>query len=153
MISREEVFTYAAFFVRTLLVTINLKMGATGCDEIAAEDLMHYDWVPTPDFPFSLYSPWMKMFIGWQTYWILLTNQKQNDLHIIKQCGLSDARLTIKFVYTYKLLHVNCHSFRSRMLPLQKLILIDIKLPSESHMHLFFFLDFHVTWRQNKRAA
>ena len=30
MISREEVFTYAAFFVRTLLVTINLKMGATG---------------------------------------------------------------------------------------------------------------------------
>ena len=29
MISREEVFTYAAFFVRTLLVTINLKMGAT----------------------------------------------------------------------------------------------------------------------------
>ena len=79
------------------------------------------------------------MFIGWQTYWILLTNQKQNDLHIIKQCGLSDARPTIKFVYTYKLLHVNCHSFRSRMLPLQKLILIDIKLPSESHMHLFFF--------------
>ena len=29
MICREEVFTYAAFFVRTLLVKINLKMGAT----------------------------------------------------------------------------------------------------------------------------
>ena len=30
------------------------------------------------------------MFIGWQTYWILLTNQTQNNLHIIKQCGWSD---------------------------------------------------------------
>ena len=34
MISREEVFTYAAFFVRTLLVTINLKMGATGATRL-----------------------------------------------------------------------------------------------------------------------
>ena len=40
----------------------------------------------------SLPSKPLEMFIGWQTYWILLTNQAQNqDLHIIKQCGWSDA--------------------------------------------------------------
>ena len=44
---------------------------------------------PPPDFP-SLDSPWMEMFIGLQTYWILLMNQTQNDKHIIKQCGWSD---------------------------------------------------------------
>ena len=40
--------------------------------------------------PWYLDGPWMEMFIGWQTYWMLLTNQTQNDLHIIKQCGSLD---------------------------------------------------------------
>ena len=37
------------------------------------------------------------MFIGCQTYWILLTNQAQNDLHIIEQCaGWSDVFTSLR---------------------------------------------------------
>ena len=63
------------------------KNGCIG--ESREEEVMHYDWVPTPDFP-SLDSPWMEMFIGLQTYWILLKNQTENDKHIIKQCVWSE---------------------------------------------------------------
>ena len=49
MIEREEVFTYAAFFVCTLLAKINTKMAAY---EIAVEKVMHYDSVPTQTFLF-----------------------------------------------------------------------------------------------------
>ena len=49
MIEREEVFTYAAFFVCTLLVKINTKMAAY---EIAVEKVMHYDSVLTQTFLF-----------------------------------------------------------------------------------------------------
>ena len=45
-------------------------------------------------------------------------------------CHTYVLQYTIKSVYTYKLCQVNCHSFRSRMLPLQNThVLIDIKLP------------------------
>ena len=50
---------------------------------------MRHDGVPTRDLS-SLDSPCMEMFISWQTYRILLTNQTQNDLHVIKQCRWSD---------------------------------------------------------------
>ena len=76
---------------------------------------MRDDWVPTPDFP-SLYSPWMEMFIGCQAYWILLTNQTQNELHIITQCGWWDVLQV--WAFTERWVH-NCHSFSSRMLSLQ----------------------------------
>ena len=64
---------------------------------------MRDDWVPTPDFP-SLYSPWMEMFIGCQAYWILLTNQTQNELHIIKQCGWWDVLQV--WAFTDRLVHI-----------------------------------------------
>ena len=42
-----------------------------------------------PRLPFPCY-PLDGAFIGWQTYGILLTNQTQNDVQIIKQCDWSD---------------------------------------------------------------
>ena len=47
----------------------------------------------------------------------LLTNQAQNDLHIIKQLKAVGQK-SDKFV-DIMLVHVNCHSFRSRLLSLQ----------------------------------
>ena len=75
------------FCVSSSCLKIRHKNGCIG--ESREEEVMYYDWVPTPDFP-SLDSPWMEMFIGLQTYWILLKNQTQNDKHIIKQCVWSD---------------------------------------------------------------
>ena len=117
MRGREEVFTYAAFFcVYTLLVKINTKIAAY---EIGAEEVVHYDWVPTTDFPSSLYSPWMEnMFICWQTQWILSSWIKHKWPAYYQTMWLV-RRLTIKFVYTYKYCFINCHSFRSTMLLLQ----------------------------------
>ena len=47
----------------------------------------------------------------------LLTNQAQNDLHIIKQLKAVGQK-SDKFA-DIMLVHVNCHSFRSRLLSLQ----------------------------------
>ena len=47
----------------------------------------------------------------------LLTNQAQNDLHIIKQIKAVGQK-SDKFA-DIMLVHVNCHSFRSRLLSLQ----------------------------------
>ena len=47
----------------------------------------------------------------------LLTNQAQNDLHIIKQLKAVGQKCD-EFA-DIMLVHVNCHSFRSRLLSLQ----------------------------------
>ena len=136
---REEVFTYAAFFcVYTLLVKINTKIATY---EIGAEEVMHYDWVPTADFPSSLYSPWMEnMFICWQTQWILSSWIKHKWAAYYQTMWLV-RRLTIKFVYTYKYCFINCHSFRSRMLPLQNTHVHELP-PIVSYACTCFFLTF-----------
>ena len=86
----------------------------------------------------SLPSKPLEMFIGWQTYWILLTNQAQNqDLHIFKQCGWSDA------------LQVCGHSFKSRLLSWNTLKLSFLR----SLIRNRFGFNFHATRRQKKRTV
>ena len=122
-------------FVSSSCLKIRHKNGCIR--ESTEEEVMQYDWVPTPDFP-SLDSPWMELFISLQTYWILLMNQTQNDKHILSNNVVGQT--SYKFVYTYRLFHVNCHSFRLRMSLLQTW---DISSFLRSLIHTHFCFDFH----------
>ena len=96
------------------------------------------------------FSPWKCWSIGWQTYWILLTNKAQNDLLVIKQCGCSmllNVVALYKFVDAYRLIHVNYHSFMSRLLSLKTHLNVLCNL-----MCSHFCFSSHVTWRQRKKS-
>ena len=68
-------------------------------------------WLSTlPRLPLPR-SPW-KCSFSRQTYWILLMSTKWSA--VIKRCSTP-----FKFADTYRLVHVNCHSFKSRLLSLK----------------------------------
>ena len=117
--------------------------------ESTEEEIIHYDWVPPPpDFP-SLDSPWMEMFIGLQTYWILLMNQTQNDKHIWYQTMWLVRRptslCTLIGCFMYIAIHSGweCCCYK----------LIDISSFLRSLIHTHFCFDFHAMRRRRKGAA
>ena len=80
--------------------------------ETTEEEVMHDDWVLTPDFP-SLIALGNVHSVGKR---IESCSRAQNDLRLSNDVVASTP---FKFADTYRLVQVNCHSFKSRLLLLK----------------------------------
>ena len=109
----ERKYSLTRFFcVSSRWVKIDTKMAAR---ETREEEVMHDDWVLSPDF-LSLIALGNVYSVGKRiescSQGQLLTSTKWSA--VIKRCSTP-----FKFADTYRLVPVNCHSFKSRLLLLK----------------------------------
>ena len=138
--SREEVFTWAASFMSSICACVKIDTKTAGKEAREEEVLkgMMIEYPPQTSLPLIALR-WICLF-GWQTYWILFTNQTENGL--LSNNAFAIGQMSYQFAYTYRLVHF----FKSRILPrvANSQTLSFLRSLTRSH----FCFEFHATRRQ-----